>query len=212
MIVYFQKKCWSGVARVHIFIGIFLLIVHWGYHSMTSNVSEQKLSRNRPVPSQLSFIMRCLKSWQQTAGVNLESKKRKDFPPVFTHPNPPQISQTPHFCLWPHKNVLTVFIHNHYFCSLPCTDLPPFSLGLRLLYWSGCLSVLVLGEGLEEHRMFLTRKLFPMSSFCQMEQTAGYWLLHHCTFCSHGIRLWTFGWCISRCIYKCLHSSVRYWL
>lgn len=94
MIVYFQRKCWSGVARVHIFIGIFLLIVHWGYHSMTYNVSEQKQGRNRPVPSQLSFIMRCLKSWQQTAGVNLESKKRKDFPPVFTHPNPPQISQT----------------------------------------------------------------------------------------------------------------------
>lgn len=40
----------------------------WGYHSVMCNVCEQKQVRNRPMPSQLGFIMRCLKSWQETGG------------------------------------------------------------------------------------------------------------------------------------------------
>lgn len=108
----FQNKSLSAI--IEIIVRIFLLTACQGYHSVMCSVSEQKQIRN--IPSQLSFIMRCLQSWQQTWGQFREQGKEGLSP--WVHTTLP-LSVTPSLLSVPHKN--SSFFAWH--CALPCLSL-----------------------------------------------------------------------------------------
>lgn len=65
------------------------------------DVSEQKQVRKKAVPSQLGFIMRCLKSWQETGG-QFRERETEELSPWDHTALPSSVSPSP-ISVWPHK-------------------------------------------------------------------------------------------------------------